>query len=309
MSTHRKVEQPVSLPYATEYHAPIMVNEILQGLHVDHGWYVDATVGGGGHTQSILEAGGNVIAIDQDQNALDEVKYRLSAHLQSGRLQLIKGNFRDLKQLIPDQYLGEISGILMDLGVSSYQLDQADRGFSFKSQNLDMRMDGQTESVSAAQLVNTLAVTDMTMLFRDLGQERFAKHFAQVIDTHRQQKPLASGQELADMIYQASPHAYKFGPIHPATRVFQALRMAVNDELGSLTMVLPQVVDLLTNDGRLAVLSFHSLEDRIVKHFIQNNPQLTALTKKPVQATESEQSANPRSRSAKLRIATKHISS
>lgn len=289
----------------SDYHTPVLLEETLVALQVQPGqWYVDATLGGGGHTQAILEAGGNVLGIDQDQDALDEVAKKLSPDISSGQLRLVKANFRDLHTTVEEQSLATVTGILIDLGVSSHQLDVADRGFSFNSDTLDMRMDA-SQPVTAAELLAKLPQQDLAQLFTDLGEERYANHFAKVIVHDRQQQPITSGRQLADLLVRVSPPAYRHGPIHPATRVFQSLRMAVNDELGSLSVALPQAISLLNSGGRLAVISFHSLEDRVVKQTLLQEPMVEVLTKKPITAGDQELAVNPRSRSAKLRVAEK----
>jgi 16S rRNA (cytosine1402-N4)-methyltransferase len=216
----------------------------------------------------------------------------------------VKGNFRDIANIVSEAGIGPVAGVLMDLGVSSHQVDAAERGFSFNSGTLDMRMDA-SQPVSAADLVATLPERDLAQLLFDLGEERLARRFAQAIVQARQTGPITSGQRLADIIRAASPVSYRHGPIHPATRTFQALRLAVNDELGSLALALPQAASVLAARGRLAVISFHSLEDRLVKRFIQQDDSVSAITKQPIMATDVEIASNPRSRSAKLRIAEK----
>lgn len=292
-----------ALPFTTGYHTPIMVEQIIQGLAIQpQAWYIDATVGGGGHTAAILQAGGRVVALDQDQQALDYVADRLTSFLKAGQLQLIKANFANLQQVLPTDR--SYRGALLDLGVSSHQLDHLDRGFSFRSPNLDMRMD-QSLPTTAADLLIILPESDLAQLFLDLGQERLAKRFAAAIKQQLARGPITSGQQLAELIWAHSPAAYRHGSIHPATRTFQALRLAVNAELSSLAEVLPQLEHILVDQGRLAVLSFHSLEDRLVKQFLNQSNSLQPVTKKPLLADSEEVAHNPRARSAKLRLASK----
>ncbi len=292
-------------PFASTYHTPIMVNEIMAGLRVQAGLtYIDATLGGGGHTEAMLQLGARVIGIDQDQQALDFAGHRLDSYRQSGQLKLIHTNFDQIAQQVQLATDQPVMGILMDLGVSSHQLDDLERGFSFSSDNLDMRMNGQF-GVTAEELIAKLSVPDLINIFSNLGEERYARRFAQAIDSQRQVKPITSAKQLAQIIYQASPVVYKRGPIHPATRVFQAIRLAVNAELDSLSQALPAATEILADQGVLAVMSFHSLEDRIVKHFMLQHSQLEVVTKKPIMASQPEVDRNPRSRSAKLRFAIK----
>jgi 16S rRNA (cytosine1402-N4)-methyltransferase len=283
------------------YHTPIMVPEVLEGLGVETGKiYLDATVGGGGHATAIVARGGQVIGLDQDPEALAETKKHLS------NATLIHGNFRQLSEKMAELGIDKLDGILFDLGVSSHQLDDPRRGFGFQAEVLDMRMDQTEEALSAQQFLAQLGKHDMEVLFRELGEERYARRFAEAIDCYRQECPIASAQQLREIIWQASPPAYRRGSIHPATRVFQALRMAINAELPSLEAALPQAAALLNSGGRLVVMSFHSLEDRIVKRFMVNSSNLGMLTPKPIMATDAELAINPRARSAKLRIAQMH---
>lgn len=299
------MSSPSSLPFATEYHTPIMVEEIMEGLNIQPGsTYVDGTIGGGGHTQAILEAGGKVIGLDQDQQALEYTNQRHQAYLKSGQLHLIHANFDQMLSLVKQVTDQPIMGVLLDLGVSSHQLDDTSRGFRFDSDQLDMRMD-QRLAVTATDLLAKVSVKGLTEVLSAFGEERYAKRFAQAIVDQRQHQPITSAKQLSQIIYQASPYAYRRGPIHPATRTFQALRLAVNSELDSLQLALPAALELLAPQGRLAVLSFHSLEDRLVKHFITDQSSLKSLHSKPLQATAAEISVNPRARSAKLRLAIK----
>jgi len=291
------------IPTGADYHIPVLPQEVIGGLRIQPGkWYVDGTIGGGGHAELILQAGGKVLGLDQDTEALSSVKDRLAAYISHGQLKLVQANFRQLSEVVEAEGLAAVEGVLLDLGVSSFQLNEADRGFRFDAETLDMRMD-QTQPVTAAELLARLGVKDLEQLFVDFGEERYARHFAQVIADEREVNPITSAKQLADLIYRISPPPYRRGPIHPATRVFQALRLAVNAELDSLDEVLPQAVSVLRKGGRLAIISFHSLEDRIVKRFMQSHEQLEPITKRPIVAKDKEVAENPRSRSAKLRVA------
>ena len=293
------------MPDFTSYHTPVLLEEAIESLQIRPGeWYVDATLGGGGHAEAILKAGGKVLGIDQDADAIAHSSNRLKHWLDTGSLKIARANFRDLTEVVEEHLQSTVLGVLMDLGVSSYQLNQPERGFRFDSDTLDMRMDASLP-VSASTLVDTLPESDLARLLADLGEERLAKRFARAIVTARDVNKISSGRQLAEIIERASPTSYRYGSIHPATRSFQALRIAVNDELGSLTQALPAAVEALRPSGRLAVISFHSLEDRIVKQFMARNEYLEAGNKRPVVASENETSGNFRARSAKLRWAEK----
>lgn len=294
-----------TVPTGSAYHIPVLAQQVMAGLRVEpEHWYIDGTVGGGGHAELILAAGGYVLGLDQDQDALNSASQRLRASVNSGKLRLVKANFRQVEEVWQDQALPKVHGVLLDLGVSSYQLNEPSRGFRFDSEELDMRMDASLP-IKASDLIARLGVADMERLFVDLGEERYARHFAKVIGDERIKQPITSAKQLAELIYRVSPPPYRRGPIHPATRVFQALRLAVNSELDSLSQVLPQAVSVLAPGGRLAVISFHSLEDRIVKRFMLDSVEVSPLTKRPIEANQEEVDQNPRSRSAKLRIAEK----
>jgi 16S rRNA (cytosine1402-N4)-methyltransferase len=287
----------------SDYHLTVMLEPAVDSLQIQpDGWYIDATIGGGGHTQAMLDRGARVLGLDQDSQALAEVRRRLGQAITDQRLVLAQANFRDLTDVAQQQGLTEVAGILMDLGVSSWQLNSRERGFGFGSDTLDMRMD-TSQTVTAADVVATLPESDLAKLLADLGEERYAKRLARAITEQRQRQPITSGAQLAEVISRHSPAAYRYGRIHPATRTFQALRLAVNDELGSLQQALPQAVQLLQPAGRLAVISFHSLEDRMIKQFFQKSELLTPITPSPILPSPDEISQNSRSRSAKLRVA------
>ncbi|MEH2251726.1 16S rRNA (cytosine(1402)-N(4))-methyltransferase RsmH [Nostoc sp.] len=279
-------------------HIPVLGREVIEGLAVrPGGHYLDVTVGGGGHSRLILEAAADVrvTAVDQDEDALVAAQKNLAEY--GDRVQFIYNNFANY-EFTPNTF----DGILADLGVSSYHLDQAERGFSFRhAASLDMRMD-RGRSLTAADVINNWDEADLADIFFKYGEERLSRRIARRIVERR---PLQTTVELAEAIASSVPPKYRYGRIHPATRVFQALRIVVNDELKSLETFLDKAPNALIPGGRIAIISFHSLEDRPVKHGLRNSPLLKVLTKKPIIAQEEEIQRNPRSRSAKLRIAEK----
>jgi 16S rRNA (cytosine1402-N4)-methyltransferase len=281
------------------HHISVLSQELITGLNIiPDGYYLDATVGGGGHSELILSAFPNIhlTALDQDQNALNAARQRLDKYGET-RINFIQTNFaqyrpKDLK----------FNGIIADLGVSSHQLDTPERGFSFQQEApLDMRMD-QQQKLTAKEIINYWSEKDLADIFYNYGEERFSRRFAKLI---MEKRPINTTTELANLIRNAVPSKAKYGRIHPATRIFQGLRIAVNQELKSLENFLDNIPNLLAQIGIVGIISFHSLEDRIVKHFFRNCEQLKVLTKKPIIATDEEQKNNPRSRSAKLRFAQK----
>ncbi len=275
------------------FHTPVLLQEVIEGLNVKAGKkYIDATLGGGGHGLEIVKRGGIVLGIDVDQEAIDFVKLRIEI---GKDLILAQGNFRDLAEIAHKHGFDRVAGIIFDLGVSSHQLNKAERGFSFqKDAPLDMRMD-KALSVTAADLVNGLYKNELIYIFEKFAGEEMARLIANAIDRARLIKRIETTGQLAAIIEQVKRRR---GKVHPATKVFQALRIAVNDELVSLEKALVQGADLLEKDGRMAVISFHSLEDRIVKEFFKGRQ----LTKKPITPLEKEVRVNARARSAKLRI-------
>jgi 16S rRNA (cytosine1402-N4)-methyltransferase len=296
------------------HHIPVLQAEVLAGLAPRPGGrYIDGTLGGAGHAAAILEASapdGRLLGIDADPAALAAGATRLASF--GGRAVLAHGNFRDLAQLARDNGFEPADGILLDLGVSSHQLDTPERGFSFMADApLDMRMD-PTSGKTAADLVDELPESELADLIYRFGEERGSRRIARAIVAARRTGRIETTGALAEIVARAL--GGRHGKIHPATRTFQALRIAVNHELESLEAALPQAVDLLTPNGRLAVIAFHSLEDRIVKQFFRAESgyagaagpsQLRIITKKPIEAELAEARANPRARSAKLRIAEK----
>lgn len=275
------------------HHIPVLSREVIEGLAVQSGGhYLDATVGGGGHSALILAAADQVrlSAIDQDETAIAAAKAKLG-----DRVTFYHENFSEF-----DPGDTRFDGILADLGVSSVQLDVADRGFSFRQEAaLDMRMDRRQE-LTAAEIVNHWEESKLADIFYTYGEERLSRRIAKRIV---EQRPFKTTTELADAIAHSVPKQYRYGRIHPATRVFQGLRIAVNRELEVLETLIAKAPMWLKPGGRIAIISFHSLEDRIVKHRLKESELLTVLTKKPIIAQEDEIRENVRSRSAKLRIA------
>lgn len=277
-------------------HIPVLQPEVVEGLNVQPGGhYLDVTVGGGGHSRLILDAAADVkvTALDQDERAIAAAKSNLAEY--GDRVQFHHTNFASFN---PGDT--KFDGILADLGVSSAQLDVGDRGFSFRQEApLDMRMD-QTQELTAAEIVNHWRETDLANLIYTYGEERLSRKIA-----HRivEKRPFITTKELTDAIFYSVPPSYRHGRIHPATRTFQALRIAVNRELDVLETLMQIAPTWLNLGGRLVLISFHSLEDRIVKHRLKESSLLKVLTKKPIIAGEDEIQANVRARSAKLRIA------
>jgi 16S rRNA (cytosine1402-N4)-methyltransferase len=306
-------------------HLPVMADEVIRFLAPKPGGiYVDGTIGGAGHAARILEASspdGTLIGFDLDAEALRAARERLL--LFGGRVRLVQGNFAGVAESLAGFGIERIDGILLDLGVSSHQLDSAERGFSFhKKAPLDMRMDSGS-GATAADLVNTLPEQELARIIRDFGEERWARRIAAFIVNSREEAPIETTLRLVDIIKGAIPRGAWEERLHPATRTFQALRIAVNDELASLEKGLDLGIRMLHRGGRGVVISFHSLEDRIVKNSFRglaqgcncpkglpycvcaNTPLLRVLTGKPVMAGEAEVEANPRARSARLRAAEK----
>lgn len=290
-------------------HAPVFIDEVTAWLVTDLAeTFVDGTVGYGGHSKQLLETAGSkavLVGIDRDEEALTYSKARLAEF--GARAILIRGDFVDVKRLLRTVDVSAVDGALFDLGVSSPQLDDPSRGFSFQEDGpLDMRMD-QSMGATAGQLVNALPESELADLIFQYGEERFSRRIARAIVRARERQTLASTQDLTTVIKDSVPAAYRRGRIHCATRTFQALRIAVNRELDVLEPAIRDAVDLLRPGGRLAVISFHSLEDRIVKHTFRAlaerpHPLVAVLTKKPQIPSEAECQANPRARSAKLRV-------
>jgi len=278
-------------------HISVLSQELISGLNIaPGGHYLDATVGGGGHSSLILAKFPDVTvtAIDRDWEAISAAKIRL-AEYGADRVEFWQGNFAEYE---PGDR--QFDGILADLGVSSPQLDNSERGFSFQhTADLDMRMD-RNQSLTAAEIVNHWREVELADIFYNYGEERFSRRIAKNIV---QKRPFTTTTELAKAIASSVPSKYRYGRINPATRVFQALRIAVNQELKSLETLIDLAPNWLKTGGTIGIISFHSLEDRIVKHRFRDSSLLKVLTKKPITASEAERSKNPRSRSAKLRFA------
>ena len=279
-------------------HIPVLSQELISGLNIiPGGHYLDATVGGGGHSSLILNSYPDVqvTALDRDKDALAAAKIKLADY--GDRVDFFQSNFADYE---PQDTT--FNGIIADLGVSSAQLDIPERGFSFQHEaSLDMRMD-RRQNLTAAEIVNHWQEVKLREIFSQYGEERFTNRIAKTIVASR---PFQTTTQLASAIRSSVPAKYRHGRIHPATRVFQALRIAVNGELESLERFLNQASQWLKPEGYIGIISFHSLEDRIVKHHFRNAPQLRVITKKPIIASLEEQEKNRRSRSAKLRFAQK----
>ncbi|MDE2058317.1 MAG: 16S rRNA (cytosine(1402)-N(4))-methyltransferase RsmH [candidate division NC10 bacterium] len=292
-------------------HLPVLLEEAIAILQPRSGGrYLDATVGLGGHAEAILigsAPAGYLCGIDRDAEALALAKTRLGRF--ESRVELFQGDFAELGAIAVENEWGPFDGILFDLGLSSFQLDNASRGFSFMRDGpLDMRMDRQGGEQSAADLLAGISERELARLLQDYGEERWARRIAARIVQERRTQPLTSTAQLARLVASAVPRRAWPRRIHVATRTFQALRIAVNDELAGLIRGLQDAVELLTTGGRICIISFHSLEDRVVKETLRGwarsePPRVHLLTKRPVAPTEREIDANPRARSAKLRAA------
>ena len=307
------------------FHTPVMLEKVLQSLRCKPGGiYVDGTLGGGGHARAILEntaPDGLLIGIDRDDDALLESEKRLQPFGQ--RKILIKGNFADIGEILTNLNIRKVDGILLDLGVSSHQLDTADRGFSFSlDAPLDMRMD-QSSRYRAYDLVNLSPEKELRKVIRDYGEEPMAGRIARAISAKRASAPIRTTIELADVVCRAVRRQGVRKKVHPATRTFQAIRIAVNQELSNLSTAMDAGIDQLGQGGRFSIISFHSLEDRIVKETFrswegrcqcppglpvcqcQREAKLRVLTRKPLRPEAGESETNPRARSARLRTAEK----
>lgn len=306
------------------HHVPVLLQEVLRYLDPrPNGWYLDGTLGGAGHSAAIMEkTRGQVrlIGIDQDPEALAAAQKKLGNY--SNQAAFVRSNFRNLRQIAEEQgAFGKLDGVLLDIGVSSHQLNEAERGFAYRlDAPLDMRMDPDA-TLTAARILNEYKEDELARIFWEYGEERWAKRIAKFIVERRSSQPFSSTHELVDVIRAAIPSGARQEGGHPAKRTFQALRIAVNDELGALQEVLPDAVEALAPGGKLVIISFHSLEDRLVKQFFADeargctcpsglpvcacgkNPRLKVLTKKPVTSSKEELALNPRAQSAKLRAA------
>tara|TARA_B100000315_G_scaffold258219_1_gene309568 strand:+ start:5321 stop:6256 length:936 start_codon:yes stop_codon:yes gene_type:complete len=297
-----------------EKHVSVLRNEVVEWLNVGSGGvYVDGTLGAGGHAEALLQASepdGIIIGVDQDDSAIKIAEERLKKF--SSRLQLIHGSFAQLVQCVQSIGINAVNGIVLDLGVSSMQLGDPARGFSFQSEGpLDMRMDQRIPRM-ASHVVNDSSELELARIFREYGEERYARRIARGIAQCRVGRPILTTSALKDIIRLSVPLSYRSGRLHCATRVFQSLRIAVNAELDVLLRGIQQAVLLLAPGGRLGVITFHSLEDRIVKQSFLSmarsaQPTVVRLFKKPIRPSEKEQHDNRRSRSAKFRVVEKSL--
>ncbi|MGX7352731.1 ribosomal RNA small subunit methyltransferase H [Enterococcus canis] len=311
----------------TFQHYTVLLKETVDGLDIKpDGIYVDCTLGGAGHSEyllSQLSEKGHLYAFDQDQKAIDHAKERLAPFVEQEMVTFIKANFRYLTERLESEGVHHVDGILYDLGVSSPQLDEAARGFSYhQDAPLDMRMD-QSQELSAYQVVNDYEYHDLVKIFYRYGEEKFSKQIAREIERVRAKAPIETTGELVEIIKTAIPAPARRKGGHPAKRIFQAIRIAVNDELGAVEDSLEQAIHIIKKGGRISVITFHSLEDRIVKTMFKEystpqdlppglpvvpeeyQPILKLVNRKPIMASETELAENNRSRSAKLRIAEK----
>ena len=303
-------------------HYSVLLNECIEALNIaPDGIYVDGTAGGAGHSREIAKrlTTGRLIAIDKDPDAIAAATERLAPYPCA---QVVQGDFADMDRILAELEIPQVNGILLDLGVSSHQLDRGERGFSYNvDAPLDMRM--SQSGLSARDIVNTYSVDELTRILREYGEERFAYKIARNIEKHREQAPIETTFQLVEIIKESIPAPARREGGHPAKRTFQAIRIAVNDELGSVDRMVREAVPRLNPGGRLAVISFHSLEDRIVKNALAafakgctcppdfpvcvcgKKPQVKLVNKKPIVSGAAELEENPRARSAKLRVAEK----
>jgi len=290
------------------FHKPVLTREVMENLGVVAGkTFIDATLGDAGHTIEIARRGGRVLGIDRDEDAVKRATNRLVEE-ELGirkRIELVKGNFSAIKELAKKKGFDQIDGILFDLGVSTYQLTTGERGFSVNRDGpLDMRMD-QSQDLSAFDIVNSFSEESLYAIFTRNAQEHNSRTFAHAIVVARTiNGPIQTTQELAEIVLKVV-RSGRHARIHPATRIFQAIRMEVNQERSELLLALPKAVDILVPGGKIAVISFHSGEDRIIKQFFQSSQDIKPLHKHVIQSSEQEMKENNRSRSARLRIAEK----
>jgi len=319
-------------------HIPVLLNEVIEYLEPKPGKnFIDCTIGEGGHAVKILERtfpSGRLLGIDWDHEMLKKLisKFKVRNSKLSDRLTLVQGSFADLEKIARENNFTEVDGILLDLGMSSWHLEKSGRGFSFKKDEpLDMRYNVekiqnpkskiQNYNLTAREIVNTWPEREIEKILKEYGERRFAKRIAKAIVNSRKIRPIKTTFQLVDIVKKTVPYKYQHKKIHPATKTFQALRITVNDELGNLKRTLPQAVKLLRPKGSLVVISFHSLEDRIVKDFFRKESKdcicppeipvcvcghkrtLKIITKKPIIPSQEEIISNPRARSAKLRVA------
>ncbi len=289
-------------------HKPVLVDEVLRYLELKPGAVVvDGTLGGGGHAEAMLaQIGpvGKLIGFDQDEEAIKRCQEKFEGEK---RIEIVHSNFRGMNQVLKELHISGADAVLLDVGISSFQIDTAERGFSFQKEGpLDMRMNF-TEGQTAADLVNYLPAKELDRIFFELGEERHARKVTRMICERRTKKKFETTQDLAHAVEQIVPRQ---GRLHPATRVFQGLRIAVNDELGALQEGMSAGFDFLNEGGKMAVISFHSLEDRLVKNFFRDKMRASEgflINKKPITPTLDEVRENSRSRSAKLRVIEKRL--
>ena len=308
------------------HHVTVLLHETIDMLDVKpDGVYVDATLGGAGHSEYLLgklSESGHLYVFDQDQHAIENAKTRLSPFIERGMVTFIKGNFRQLKERLNELGVTEIDGICYDLGVSSPQLDERERGFSYKKDApLDMRMN-QEASLTAYEVVNSYDYHDLVRIFFKYGEDKFSKQIARKIEQARAIKPIETTTELAEIIKSAKPAKELKKKGHPAKQIFQAIRIEVNDELGAADESIQQAMDLLAIGGRISVITFHSLEDRLTKQLFKEastvevpkglpcipdelKPKMELVNRKPILPSQEELEENNRSHSAKLRVAQK----
>jgi len=286
-------------------HQPVLLKQTLGYLDPNPGEnFIDCTFGFGGHSLALLEKNGpdgKILGIEQDKEVLEKA-------VSNERLILVNDNFKNLGEIVKESEFGKVDGILFDLGVSSWHFDQSGRGFSFKRDE-PLLMTCSQDGFSAQEIINQWSKEELVSIFKEYGQERYAGPIAEAIYKQRKIEPIKTTGRLVEIISQVVPMKYQQGRIHFATRIFQALRIAVNDELDNLKQALPQALEILERNGRLVVISFHSLEDRIVKNFFRESAkkgEAEILTKKPIVPDEEETKLNPRSRSAKLRAIEKN---
>ncbi|MCB9772055.1 MAG: 16S rRNA (cytosine(1402)-N(4))-methyltransferase RsmH [Candidatus Omnitrophica bacterium] len=291
-------------------HIPVMHKEITEYMRLPAGGCcVDGTLGMGGHTRLLAEQvgpTGKIIAIDRDRQSLETAKKNLSSV--EGRVIFVQDDFRNIDRVLEGLNIQSVDGILLDLGISSFQLDNEQRGFSIKANGpLDMRMD-QDSWLSAYDLINSLSEKELSLILKDYGEERWHNRIARRLVQERSIRPIETTKDLSDIVLKSIPSGQKWQKIHPATRTFQAFRIAVNRELESLDIALSKIVPYLKPQGRICIISFHSLEDRIVKNkfrVLAQSGELQLVLKKPLSVSLEEEHVNPRSRSARLRVAEK----
>jgi len=289
-------------------HIPVLLNDVIKIFDPQPNEnFIDATVGEAGHTLCLLQKtspSGKVLGIDLDAATLSSAEEKLKAY--GNRVILVKDNFKNLEKIADDYKFKEVNGVLFDLGMSSKELEESGRGFSFQKDEPLLMNFGSDALLTAEQIVNNWSLDDLEKIFQEYGEEKFSHKIAEQIVRRCEEKPIKTTFELVEIIKQAVPEKYQHGHLHPATRIFQALRITVNDELNNLKRGLEGALRILKNGGRIIVISFHSLEDRIVKNFFRDNTSsLNIITKKPVRPAKVEIFNNPRARSAKLRAAQK----